>query len=90
MHLQGRLRGQKHAGAAADRHMLSQTISRKDAGAGTHENDVRRAVEIERPADTQGRLGVGPRHDRPAGAILERQLEPRMAAHNVCGTDVDR
>jgi hypothetical protein len=70
--------------------MLSQVISRKDAGACTYENDVGRAVEIERPADTQGRLGVGPRHDRPAGAILERQLEPRMAAHNVCCTDVDR
>ncbi len=81
MNLQRGLGGQQHARTPPDRHVVVQAIARKHSGPGADEDDVCGAVDIEGASDPQRRFRVGVSQHRASAAALERQLEPRVAAH---------
>ena len=80
MDLQRGLRDEDDARAAADVDRLRECITAKDTGSGADENHVRGAAQVEGARDAKRRLCVLVSDDGAAASLLERELEPGVAA----------
>ena len=77
--LESGLRRQNHSRARPDTNRQIERIAGEDARPRTDENHVRRAIDVEAPADPERRLGVGARNRCLPSARLENKLEPRTS-----------